>query len=165
MRVEGPAAGTRHGGYRLGRLGWRDLPQVAALERQVFPEPMPLGRLVRVYLRPGVVYLAAHPVGHRRLAAYFGFERWPGSQGAHVLANATHPADRRRGLARALLTWGTAWARERGVRWMVGEVRVSNQPQLALLDALGWQVGGRLPRFFGNGEDAWLVYRCLDDSP
>jgi ribosomal-protein-alanine N-acetyltransferase len=161
-RVEGRGGGRRHGEYRLDRLAWRDLPEVAALERAVFPEPLPLLALARLRLRPQVTYLAAHAAGGGPLAAYYGFECLPAGHGAHVLANATHPDHRRRGLARALVTWGLELARERGVRWIVGEVRVSNTAQMRFLDVMGWENAGRLPRFFANGEDAWMVYRRLD---
>lgn len=152
----------RHGEYQLSHLAWRDLPQVVALERKVFPEPILPRVLVRLYLRSEVIYLAAHPVSGRRLAAYYGFEYLPEGHGAHVLANSTHPDDRRQGLARALVTWGLQLARARGVRWIVGEVRVSNIAQMAFLEVMGWKVGDRMPHFFGNGEDAWMVYHCLD---
>jgi hypothetical protein len=49
----------RHGDYTLGRLSWRDLTQVAALERVVFPEPLSLQTLIRLHLRGDVTYLAA----------------------------------------------------------------------------------------------------------
>ena len=152
----------RHGAYRLGRLTVGDLPQVVALERLVFPEPIRPRALAAQYVRPRVTYLAAHRAQGGRLAAYFGFEHLPEAHGAHVLANATHPDDRRRGLARVLVAWGLELARARGARWIVGEVRVSNAAQMAFMDLMGWQSGGRMPGFFANGEDAWLVYRCLD---
>lgn len=159
---EGREGSRRHGEYRLGRLAWRDLPEVAALERAVFPEPLPLLALVRLRLHPLVTYLAARPAGGGPLAAYYGFEYLPDGHGAHVLANATHPDHRRRGLARALVGWGLELARERGVRWIVGEVRVSNTAQIRFLEVMGWETAGRIPRFFADGEDAWMVYRRLD---
>ena len=157
-----PAIVRRHGDYTLGRLTWRDLPQVVALERAVFPEPLSLPTLIRLRFRPDVTYLGAHPVGSRHLAAYYGFESLPTGHGAHVLANSTHPDDRRRGLARALITWGSELARARGVRWIVGEVRVSNVVQMEFMAVMGWKVGERMPHFFGNGEDAWMVYHCIE---
>ena len=159
MRKESAPRGVPHDrGYRLSRLSWRDLPRVVQLERTVFPEPIRPRELLSLYVRPEVTYVAAHPMGSPRLAAYFGFERLPSGHGAHVLANSTQPQDRRRGLARSLVTWGLQLADARGARWIVGEVRVSNTDQLAFLDVMGWTVGDRMPHFFGNGEDAWMVY-------
>jgi ribosomal-protein-alanine N-acetyltransferase len=135
---------------------------VVALERAVFPEPIRPAHLLRTHLSPAAEYLAAHPEGSGRLAAYCGFELLAKAHGAHVLANATHPDHRRRGLARTLVTWGLHRMRARGARWIVGEVRVSNLAQMAFLEAMGWRVGCRMAAFFGNGEDAWMVYRCLD---
>jgi ribosomal-protein-alanine N-acetyltransferase len=154
-------ARLRVGAYELGRLRPADLSQVLALERLVFPEPLGMRQLRRLYRRPEVTYIAAYREPGGVVAAYYGFERLPDGRGAHVLANVTHPAERRRGLGRALVTWGTQLGRERGVRWIVGEVRASNEAQLAFLATLGWRVGERMPRFFGDGEDAWMVYHCL----
>jgi ribosomal-protein-alanine N-acetyltransferase len=161
-RTRRPTLAVRHGAYVLRRMGVVDLSQVVALERMVFPEPITLPVLARQFLRRDVTYLAAHPTGSRDLAAYFGFERVADGHGAHVLANSTHPGHRRRGLARALVSWGLELARAQGVRWIVGEVRVSNAAQLEFMAVMGWKVGERMPRFFRNGEDAWLVYSCLE---
>lgn len=161
MRM-GPERVRHHGGYTLSALRWQDLHQVVELERVVFPEPIRPRTLVRLFLRREVTYLAARPDGSRRLAAYYGFECLPDGHGAHVLANSTHPGDRRRGLAQALVTWGLEQARAQGARWIVGEVRVSNVGQMAFMERMGWRVGDRIPHFFGNGEDAWMVYHCMD---
>lgn len=162
MRIPKRSRTRRHEGYILSPLAWRDLPRLAALERMVFPEPLSLSALTRLRLHRGVTYLAARPAGSKHLAAYYGFEYLPTGHGVHVLANSTHPNDRRRGLARALVTWGGELARARGARWIVGEVRVSNVAQMEFLTVMGWTVGKRLPRFFANGEDAWMVYCSLD---
>jgi len=163
-RHEVRTAFARCGPYQLRPLTWRDLAQVVALERLVFAEPIRPRELVSLYRRPGVTYVGAFPDGGHRLGAYFGFECLPSGHGTHVLANATHPDDRRRGLARALVSWGLELAYARGSRWIVGEVRVSNAAQLAFMEVMGWTVADRMPRFFGNGEDAWMVYRCLDEA-
>lgn len=78
---------------------------------------------------------------------------------AHVIANATHPEHRRRGLAPVLLTVGEGLARRFGARWFLGEVRRSNESQLRVLDGLAWQRVAVSARFFANGEDAHVVFR------
>lgn len=143
--------------WPLGFLKFEELPEVAAIEERVFPEPLDLPGLARLWLDPGTVYLAIRD-GHR-LAAYYGFQ----VQGptAHVLANATHPDYRGRGLGHRILREAEPIARSRGARWFLGEVRRSNRRQLAVLQELGWVEVGLCPRFFGNGEDAVVVWRCL----
>jgi ribosomal-protein-alanine N-acetyltransferase len=137
----------------------QDLPAVAALEALVFPEPLALDQLARLWAREGTVYLGIREGD--TLAAYFGFTI--DGPTAHVVSNATHPNFRRRGYARALLEAGRQVARSRGARWFLGEVRLSNLPQLRLLTRLGWRSVAVCPRFFGNGEDAHVVFRLLED--
>jgi ribosomal-protein-alanine N-acetyltransferase len=144
-------------GYRLGAASWRDLRAIAALEAAVFPEPFRLPALRRLWLSPGTRYLVARRDGLP--VAHFGF-RVSGPV-ARVLSNATDPRHRQRGLASALLRAGEAEARRAGARWLQGEVRRSNAPQLRLLAGLGWREVALCPRFFGNGEDAVLVLRVL----
>lgn len=151
--------------YRLGILevGWlrmHELPQLAAIERTVFPEPLPLSRLTRIYTQPRARCLVIRDGD--TVAAYFGWERF--GREAHVVSNATHPRYRRRGLAHHLLAAAEPYAVRTGARWFLGEVRVSNQTQLLVLDELGWIRAATVERFFGNGEDAHLVIRVLSDG-
>lgn len=134
-----------------------DLPEVAAIEAAVFPEPLSLANVRALFAKTTTCYLGIRRPGG--LAAYFGFEL----QGptAHVIANATHPAHRRLGFAARVLKAGEDAARQRGARWFLGEVRRSNLVQVEILTALGWKVVGECPQFFGNGEDAFVVWRCL----
>ena len=147
-------------GYRtfvIERLRYADIPQVAQLELRVFPEPMSRGRLQRKYRSPHTVFVA---VKDRDLViAYFGFEVC--HPYAHVLANATHPDYRRLGLATFLLGSAETLARERGAKAFIGEVRLSNQPQLRVLEKIGWRVLTQIPGLFGNGETAHIVMKVF----
>jgi ribosomal-protein-alanine N-acetyltransferase len=138
-------------------LAATDLAQVAALEEAVFPEPLSYAEVVRLWARDSTVYIGVREGD--RLLAYFGFEVHGPT--AHVISNATRPDARRRGLGSLVLRAGEEFARARGARWFLGEVRRSNVAQLRLLARLGWRVVGLVPRFFGNGEDAYAVWRLL----
>jgi ribosomal-protein-alanine N-acetyltransferase len=134
-----------------------ELAQVAAIEALVFPEPLDLPALERLWRDPATVYVGFRAGG--RLAAYFGFQVFGPT--AHVISNATHPDFRRRGLGSRVLREAEPVARQRGARWYLGEVRASNAPQRRILARLGWREVGACPAFFGNGEDAVVVWRCL----
>lgn len=149
---------SRFRGYHVSAVHWWELGQIARLEQTVFPEPMPFWGVVRKFLAPRTRYLVVRD-GHR-LIAYFGFEVV--SPYAHVLANVTHPDYRRQGLAGFVLTAGQAWALNLGARAFLGEVRVSNLPQLAVLKGVGWSRLAIIPRGFKNGEDAYLVLKPFD---
>jgi ribosomal-protein-alanine N-acetyltransferase len=141
----------------LEPLRRQDLAEVAAIEAAVFPEPLDLGHLERLWSDPATCYVGFRAGG--RVAAYFGFQVHGPT--AHVISNATHPAYRRRGLGARVLREAEPLALARGARWFLGEVRVSNHPQRRILRRLGWREVGECPRFFGNGEDAVVVWRCL----
>ena len=145
-------------GIRTGER--EDLAEVAAIEGAVFPEPLALPELERLWTGPGTRYLVA--TGGGAVCAYFGFVVL--GPVAHVISNATRPEHRRRGLAGRLLREGEAVAAAAGARWFLGEVRVSNRAQLALLAALGYRQVGWCPRFFGNGEDAHIVMRFFHEA-
>jgi ribosomal-protein-alanine N-acetyltransferase len=137
-----------------------ELAEVAAIERQVFPEPLSLVELETLYDQPGTVYVGFHDDG--RLAAYFGFQVVHAT--AHVISNATHPDHRRRGYGTRVLREAEPIARALGARWYLGQVRRSNAAQRRILARLGWREIGLCPRFFGNGEDAYVVFRLFDEE-
>jgi ribosomal-protein-alanine N-acetyltransferase len=134
-----------------------ELAQVAAIEALVFPEPLVLPALEQLWRQPETTYVAYRSEG--RVAAYFGFQVFGPT--AHVISNATHPDFRRQGLGGRILREAEPIARGRGARWFLGEVRVSNTPQLRVLRRIGWLEVGTCPAFFGNGEDGIVVWRCL----
>ncbi len=138
-----------------GRVG--DLPQIARLERVCFPEPLSLAGLAALWVRPGTCYVVARRAG--QVAAYIGF-RLMGPL-AHTISMAVDPQFRRQGLGTAVQQAADRVAAARGACWFAGEVRVSNLPQLALLERLGWVQVGVCPSFFGNGEDAVVVCHVL----
>jgi ribosomal-protein-alanine N-acetyltransferase len=139
------------------RLAPADCAQLAEIEALVFPEPQSLAQIERLCALPSTCYLGVRAEG--RLLAFFGFEVLGPT--AHVIANATRPEARRRGLARRVLQAGEPMAAARGARWFLGEVRASNAAQRRLLRLLGWREVGVAPKFFGNGEDAVVVWRLL----
>jgi ribosomal-protein-alanine N-acetyltransferase len=147
----------RYRGYVVEPLRFKDISQVARIEATVFPEPLSLREVFGKYRKPEVCYLAVRDGAH--LAAYFGFEVFHTI--AHVIANATAPAYRRQGLARFVLTAAEPLALAYGARCFLGEVRRSNQAQQRVLEDIGWAVVAEIPRYFGNGEDAYIVWKTL----
>ena len=143
------------------RAGVRaDLPDIARIEAAVFPEPLGIADLERLWEYPGTCYLVAHAGAD--VCAYFGFQVL--GPVAHVISNATDPGHRRRGLASRLLREGERVAAAAGARWFLGEVRESNAGQLRLLRHLGYREVAWPPAFFGNGEGAVLVMRFFQDA-
>lgn len=156
MKYDAVPSHYRH--YHVGPLQADDLPQIAELERAVFPEPMLLTELTRKYHAPDTRFLVV--LDGTRVIAYFGFEVI--GPYAHVLANVTDPQYRRQGLATFVLSAAVPWARDAGARAFLGEVRISNHAQLAVLEGIGWQRVAYIPGGFGNGEDAHVVMSVFD---
>jgi ribosomal-protein-alanine N-acetyltransferase len=90
---------------------------------------------------------------------------WHVADELHILNIATHPAARRRGFARALLTEAFAYAKEHRLRIMLLEVRRSNDPAIALYKKLGFSISGvRRAYYADNDEDAIEMAVALDPA-
>jgi ribosomal-protein-alanine N-acetyltransferase len=91
---------------------------------------------------------------------------WLVSDELHVLTVATLPGFRRRGLARALLAYAIDFARSRGARTVLLEVRRSNQAALDLYTAFGFVTARIRPRYYAdNQEDAIEMTLVLPPPP
>jgi ribosomal-protein-alanine N-acetyltransferase len=85
---------------------------------------------------------------------------WAILEEAHITILAVHPDYQRQGLGQALLYSLLIAARKRGLEWATLEVRPSNQPALALYQAIGFQKVGRRRRYYHDtGEDALILWR------
>lgn len=74
---------------------------------------------------------------------------------------ATAPEFRRQGIAAGLLkqVLDRAMTADFSAAWL--EVRVSNQPAIALYERFGFNVVDRRPRYYADGEDALVM--CLEN--
>lgn len=77
---------------------------------------------------------------------------------------ATHPSYRRRGYGRAIMTALLERARDRGVRRLTLEVRLSNAAAQALYASFGFEIVGRRADFYSHPrEDAIIMLRTEGD--
>jgi len=76
---------------------------------------------------------------------------------AELLTVAVRPAERRQGLARALVERAGAQAAALGAATMFLEVAEGNAAALCLYAALGFAPRGRRPNYYGAGRDARLL--------
>ncbi len=144
-------------GLRIGRLKFWDLLQIVRLEAVSFPEPLGLWSLFLLWLMPKTTYITVKK--GRQVIAYIGFQMY--GPAAHTISMCIHPDYRGQGLGKLLQRRADEVAASLGARWFTGEVRVSNKAQLKMLEALGWQNIGTCRHFFGNGEDAIVVWNWL----
>ena len=89
--------------------------------------------------------------------------RIAGDEG-EVLTLAVVPANRRRGLGRALLGAALQEIRDRGARVVFLEVSEANQAARALYAAAGFVEVGRRRRYYADGTDALVLRAALSPS-
>ncbi len=157
----------------IRRLTYADLPQVIAVERRAFPTPWSLAMFVLELSKPSGICLAAWRTdapAPPKLCGYLICSRYDTVW--HVMNVSVDPAERRAGIATALLDSlidriGSADAQ------FTLEVRVSNTPAIRLYEHFGFMTAGVRRRYYAdNQEDARIMWRTpmtvlgrLDDVP
>ncbi|HEX3518950.1 MAG TPA: ribosomal protein S18-alanine N-acetyltransferase [Solirubrobacteraceae bacterium] len=152
----------------IRRLSYPDLPQVAAIERRVFPTPWSLAMFVLELSKQSGICLAA--VSEGRLLAYLICSRYDTVW--HVMNVAVDSAHQRKGLASALLAELYEQVDDPHARFTL-EVRPSNRVAIHLYEREGFRAAGMRRRYYqDNGEDALVMWRTpatlegsLDDVP
>jgi ribosomal-protein-alanine N-acetyltransferase len=96
------------------------------------------------------------------LAAYL-FTAWQYLD-LHVLKVATLPEYRRHGLARRLMRLAEDHTAELGGESVTLEVRPSNRGAIGLYASMGYEMVGRRPGYYANGEDGLIMTKRIVDS-
>jgi ribosomal-protein-alanine N-acetyltransferase len=148
--------------FDITRASTLDAEVVSAIDRACFREPT---INVETELKHPWSYLfLARPEGER--AAHAFLLAWLVSDELHVLSVATLPEFRRRGLGRALLAHAIDFARARGGRTVLLEVRRSNRAALELYGAFGFVTARIRPHYYAdNMEDAIEMTLALTPPP
>jgi len=135
-----------------------DIPAVAAIEAEVFPDPWP----ARLYLQEVGQPLRFQQVAvddAGRIVAYL-FATWQVDE-LHILKVATHPYFQRKGVATALLELAGDEALAQRGRGLILEVRPSNARAIRLYSHLGYRLIARRPHYYSDGEDALVLYAAV----
>ncbi len=80
-----------------------------------------------------------------------------------ILKIATDVSYQRRGVARALLAHVADDARSLGASTISLEVRVGNEGAIAFYESRGFETIGKRPRYYSDGEDAFIMKGSLSD--
>jgi ribosomal-protein-alanine N-acetyltransferase len=135
-----------------------DLDAIDAIERSSFPQPWPretfAGELGREWARVDLV---------RRDGRVIGFcNYWLVTTELHILAIATHPDERGRGIATLLLRHVLDTAIAAGCALATLEVRRTNTAAIALYERAGFKTVHVRARYYqDDGEDALVMLRGL----
>lgn len=144
--------------FVIRRARPEDVPAIAALEAEVFPDPWPS----HLYLQE-----VGQPLRYQRVvdnqlgqvAAYL-FATWQVDE-LHVLKVATHPLYQGRGLASLLMEECRREAYRCRARGVILEVRPANRRAIALYQHLGYRAIARRRHYYSDGEDAVVMFLAL----
>lgn len=151
---------TYQAGFRLRPMRSEDVPEVHALEEDIFPTPWSLKSYrFEVEHNPASEPLVVEARDGRSgvsIAAYI--VPWLLVDEVHIANIAVAPRFRRLGLARRLLQHVLRRAARAGACSASLEVRAGNGAAQALYRGMGFEVVGRRKRYYrDNGEDALLM--------
>ncbi len=131
------------------------VPQVAQLEKLCFADPwseMSIGSELRSIWSYWVVALEADQV-----VGYVGSQS--SVDEADIMNIAVHPDWRRRGIAQSLIESLIVELKNRGSHALLLEVRVSNEPAIALYEKLGFHQVGLRKNYYRNPKEDALILR------
>ena len=136
-----------------------DAAALAALERECFGDPWSVASFREALSSPFCFGLIATSVDGRSLGYLLGRDV---AGSGEILNLAVAPAQRRRGIARALLEAGLAWFADREAAEIYLEVRESNEAAQALYRAAGFATVGRRGGYYRHPtEDALVLRRSM----
>jgi ribosomal-protein-alanine acetyltransferase len=162
------------------RMTIADIPAALAIERRVFPTPWPESAYrYELCFRSDSFFFVLHPLEDltrpltprerifgrvipSTLMGYAGFRLRNDS--AHICTIAVHPDLQGRGLGKSLLLFILKKAIDRGVERVTLEVRPSNKVAYQLYGQAGFVRTSVRPRYYRDGEDAWLMALRLSDE-
>lgn len=133
------------------------LPEVLRIEQASFTDAWSEGLFLRELSQPFARYFIGF--SENIPVCYGGF--WHIVEQADIQTLAVAPAYRRRGAGRALLAFLCEQAAQMGAEAVTLEVRVSNEAAIQLYKNAGFTEAGRRPRYYGDGEDALILFLPL----
>ncbi|PLS30311.1 ribosomal-protein-alanine N-acetyltransferase RimI [Bifidobacterium margollesii] len=140
-----------------------DIMRMAELEADLFGRGAWSESMIRQELEaPARSYFAEAESEGAPMRGYAGF--WYDGDDAELMTIGVDRRYQRRGIAAALMSRLIDEARDKGARRMLLEVRVDNEPALALYRSFGFEMMGRRKRYYQpEGIDAFTM--SLELSP
>lgn len=132
-----------------------DLDAIDEISRHSFKNAWPRQTFADELARPHGRLIVAR---ERGVVGYLNY--WLVTDEVHLLAIATHPDARRRGIGAELMGHLVAVATETAARLVTLEVRASNRPAIALYERFGFVTAAVRRGYYGvDGEDAVVMLR------
>jgi ribosomal-protein-alanine N-acetyltransferase len=164
---------------RVRRATLADLDRIFEIERCSFSAPWPREYLAQhlgddgfVVVEYGNLVVGYAVVGikipsfwarleQRTRALLTGQEPQEPPPVGHILNIAVDPAYRRKGLGKRLLEYALDYCRQLGAERVELEVRTGNDAAIALYQKYGFVIRERVPLYYSDGEDAFVMVREL----
>ena len=149
----------------LRRAREEDLPEIQMIERVSFINPYSTFYQKHLLKHADIYYVAMYRgkiIGY--IIARVENRGLPGvdvGKIGHIVSIAIHPDYRRRGLGKLLMSRAEEELKRMGCRRVFLEVRVSNYPAIKLYQKLGYIKLKVIPRYYQDGEDAYLMLKSL----
>jgi [ribosomal protein S18]-alanine N-acetyltransferase len=142
-------------------MGHADLNECWRLDQRCFSDGEAYDRETIRYLlshSQSVCYKLVSPLDEM-LAFVIGMVEPDGT--GHVVALGVGPEHRRRGYGRRLMLTVEGGFSERGITNVRLEVRTSNESAQKLYLDMGYKIIRRMPRYYTNGDDGYLMVRNI----
>ena len=139
----------------IEKMNATHVPQIAELEKLCFSDPWS-EKSIGSELNNRLSYWLVAMEGDT-LVGYVGSQSVLGE--SDMMNIAVHPEHRRKGIAEALVLALVAGLSEKGNHSLMLEVRVSNDPAIALYEKLGFVQVGRRPNYYRNPKEDALILR------
>lgn len=140
---------------RIVKMQLEHVAAVAEMERQCFSDPWSEKSVASELDNPLSLWLIAEVDGV--VAGYVGSQTVLDS--ADMMNLAVSPSFRRQGIGERLVNCLTEELKEKGVKTLLLEVRVSNEPAKELYQKLGFEIVGKRPRYYEKPREDALILR------
>ncbi|MBS7623476.1 ribosomal protein S18-alanine N-acetyltransferase [Candidatus Bathyarchaeota archaeon] len=148
----------------LRRFTNADLEEVMNINRCCLPENYSANFYLDIYRNCPDAFVVAEAQGRlvgyvmcRTESGFSDFVRMRPVRKGHIVSVAVMPEYRRLGIARSLMSSAIAALSTYGCSEAFVEVRVTNEPAIQLYRKVGFEVVRRIPRYYYDGEDAYVM--------
>ena len=140
---------------RLEQMTSAHVAQIAQLEKLCFSDPWSENSVASELNNRLSLWLVA--MDGDTVAGYVGSQSV--LNGADMMNIAVHPDYRRQNIGRTLVLALCDALREKGVQFLMLEVRQSNAPAISLYEQLGFEQVGLRPNYYRNPKENALILR------
>lgn len=140
---------------RIIKMRREHIAAVAEMERQCFSDPWSEKSVASELDNPLSLWLVAETEGE--VAGYIGSQTVLDS--ADMMNLAVSPNFRRQGIAERLVNGLMEALGEKGVKSLLLEVRISNEPAKRLYQKLGFEIVGKRPGYYEKPREDALILR------